>query len=89
ATRASTTEYKIAAEKDATLHVDKDNEAIAGLADYTAKGGGDTSIKRRSSKISYKSNDYQLDIEIEELELKGDVSKLTEKIRGKIHGSDR
>lgn len=88
-TRASITDYKIEAEKGATLHIDKSNEAIAGLADYTAKGGGDTTIKRRNSKISYKSNDYQFDIEIDELELKEDVSKLIEKIRSKTHGPNR
>lgn len=88
-TRAATSDYKISADKDATLQIDRGNEAIAGLVDYTAQGGGTVSVRRKGSKICFKSNDYQVDIEIEDLELNEDIKNLIELIREKINGSDR
>lgn len=88
-TRAAVSNYQICADGESTLNIEKSNDSIAGLADYTSKGGGDISVRLKGSKMHYKSNDYQLHIEFDELELTGDIAKLIEQIRSKVDGADR
>ena len=69
------------ADKNATLRIDDSDSAIAGLAEYTANGGGSAQIKLRNSKVKYKSNDHQLEIEIGDFEFNGPLSSLGDKIQ--------
>ena len=80
-TKAVTSEYKIIADKNATLRIDDSDSAIAGLAEYTANGGGSAQIKLRNSKVKYKSNDHQLEIEIGDFDFNGPLSSIGDKIQ--------
>lgn len=83
-TKAVNSEYKIIADKNATLHIDNSDPAISGLAEYTSEGGGTVQIKLNNSKVKYKSNDHQLKIEIGEFEFNGPLSSLGDRIRSII-----
>lgn len=80
-TKAVTSEYKIIADKAATLRIDDSDLAIAGLAEYTANGGGSVQIKLKNSKVKYKSNDHQLELEIGDFEFNGPLSSIGDKIQ--------
>ncbi|MBD5417000.1 MAG: hypothetical protein HDR50_04940 [Desulfovibrio sp.] len=90
ATNAVSTKYKIQANMDSHLNIDRDNRDIAGLADYTSRGGGESKIKLRGTKIDFRSNDFQLQVEIPEIDIPRNYSNLLEKIVGEVYnGSDR
>lgn len=93
-TNASKTDYKITAAPGTNLDVSQENQGLAGLADYTSSGGGNAQIKIHNTKITYKSDEYQLKIELNDMEASGNphavLNALFERIAREVpHGSDR
>ena len=87
-TGAVETNLSFHAGKKNFLKLDRTNETIDGLVDYTSKGGGDISVKIKGLKIGFKSNDYQKSIEMDEFEYKGDLQNCKEIIRSFSNDGD-
>lgn len=88
-TAAIETNLTLNSASDSSLHLRQDNEELNGLVNYAAQGGGEISAKIKGSKLKFYSNDYHATMEIDELELKGDLDNLTRLIQDKIKTINR
>ena len=80
-TGTTETNLKLNAARNGFLNLERRNTEIDGLVDYASKGGGEIRIAIKDAKIGYHSNDAQINIEIGELELKGNLQELVNTIR--------
>lgn len=82
------TNLKFNASKTGSLNLQQDNSELDGLVNYAAQGGGEIGIKLKDSKLAFRSNDFQMTLEIGEGELKGDLSSLVKLMRDTTDDGD-
>ncbi len=80
-TNAVKTRYSIKADDESSLIVEQKDEQLSGLVDYASEGGGNISIKLKGINKMFHMNDNKKQIQIDELEIDVDGSKIAETLR--------
>lgn len=76
-TNSHKTNLKLSAPKDGVLeNINKENEIVSGLVDYSSEGGGEVSLKIEGLRKRMKSSKMHKFIEVKEIDIKGAPDQL-------------
>jgi hypothetical protein len=64
-------ELSIEADEQSSLHIERSNQALQGLVDYSSQGGGDIAVKISGLKKKIHTSKTVKEIEVEDLQLQG------------------
>lgn len=83
-TNTAKTRFQITSDSDSILNLDKDNQQLHGMLDYSSKGGGNISIKVRGARKIFNTKKVKKSIELDEMELEGAPTDIIKVIQGLI-----
>lgn len=82
-TNATRNSLKIEADPESSLHLEKDNENLNSLVDYTSEGGGSISVKIDGIHKTINTGDTIKEIEIGDIQMSGstyDIAKILKEL---------